>query len=104
MTKIFIQENAACIGGKRATASIPSNGGVSSGCRRSDRPRHWLHRHLLAGTWHSAYSEQADSMFADLSATMEWSMDHKVPNKHQLAFANDELFAQLIFEGSINTP
>jgi len=43
-------------------------------------------------------------MFADLSATMEWSMDHKVPNKHQLAFANDELFAQLIFEGSINTP
>ena len=26
MTKIFNQENAACIGGKRATASIPTNG------------------------------------------------------------------------------
>ena len=28
--------------------------GTSSDCRRPDRPRHWLHRHLLAGTWHSA--------------------------------------------------
>ena len=28
--------------------------GASSGCRGSDRPRHWLHRHLQAGTWHNA--------------------------------------------------